>query len=78
MDIFKILFEENEEKVSANYDDFMTTLTENQRDLIYDHINLGKSLAQISRENGSKVLVKAYETRWAKIRKKAIGKSSHH
>lgn len=71
-DIFKILFEEEIEDLSADYDVFMSTLTENQRDLIYDHVNLGKSLAQISKENGNKVSVKAYESRWAKIRKKAI------
>ena len=71
-DLYKILFEDDEETTSAKYDDFMATLTENQRDLIYDHVNLGKSLAQISKENGNKVSIKAYESRWAKIRKKAM------
>ena len=36
-----------------------------------EHINLCKSLPQISRDNGN-ISIKALESRWAKIRKKAI------
>lgn len=67
MDIYKLLFEDDEHE-DSKYDDFMATLTENQRDLIYDHINLGKSLAQISKESKGKLTPKALEHRWLKIR----------
>lgn len=67
--IYNILFGEVSD--NSKYDKFMATLNENQRNLIYEHINLGKSLPQISRDNGN-ISIKALESRWAKIRKKAI------
>ena len=70
-DIYKLLFEDDDEDTDERFDAFMETLNENQRDLVYLHINMGKSLARISREMGNKVSVKALESRWAKIRNRA-------
>ena len=69
-DIFSILF--SEEVDDSRYDKFMQSLRENQRNLIYDHINLHKSFAEISIELGGDVTVNALKSRWNKIKNKAV------
>ena len=71
VDIYKILFDENDENDDTKYDAFLETLSEDQRNLIYDHLNLGKSFGTISKEMGN-VSIKGLQSRWQKIRKRAM------
>lgn len=66
--IDRLLFE-SEEVDDGRYDEFMSTLTNDQANLIYDHIGLGKTFVQIGRE--MKVPVTALESRWKKIKNRA-------
>ena len=68
--IEKLLFDEQDVS-DERYEKFMATLTEDQRNLIYDHIGLNKPLSQISKEMGGAVSVTSLENRWAKIKAKA-------
>ena len=69
-DIFKMLFEDTVEEDTTHYDSFMALLTEEQRNLIYQHVNLGKSIPQISRESGGRLTIKALENKWEKIKRR--------
>lgn len=69
-DVFKILFDTEDEEDTSRYDNFMASLNEEQRNLIYQHVNLGKSIPQISRESGGRLTIKALENKWEKIKKR--------
>lgn len=66
--IEKLLFE-NDEVDDSRYDEFIKTLSNDQANLIYDHLGLNKSFVQISKE--MKVPVTALESRWKKIKNRA-------
>lgn len=70
-DIYKILFDDEKEEDTTQYDNFMALLNEEQRNLIYEHINMDKSIPQISRESGGRLTIKALENKWEKIKKRA-------
>ena len=60
----------NQDEVDeTKYNEFMDSLTEDQRDLIRQHVNLGKPLREIAEGYG--VSTKAVESRWQKIRERA-------
>ena len=69
-DILKILFDPEDEEDTSRYDNFMASLNEEQRNLIYQHVNLGKSIPQISRESGGRLTLKALENKWEMIKKR--------
>lgn len=66
--IEKLLFE-NDEVDDIRYDEFIKTLSNDQANLIYDHLGLNKTFVQISKE--MKVPVTALESRWKKIKNRA-------
>lgn len=66
--IEKLLFE-NDEVDDSRYDEFIKTLSNDQANLIYDHLGLNKTFVQISKE--MKVPVTALESRWKKIKNRA-------
>lgn len=69
-DIYRILFEDDKSD-DSKYDAFLEILSEDQRNLIYDHLNLGKSFGTISKEMGN-VSIKGLQSRWQKIRKRTM------
>ena len=71
IDIYKLLFEDVKVIDDSKYNGFLSLLNEEQRSLIYEHINIGKSIPQISRESGGKLTIKALENKWEKIKKRA-------
>lgn len=66
--IEKLLYE-NDEVDDSRYDEFIKTLSNDQANLIYDHLGLNKTFVQISKE--MKVPVTALESRWKKIKNRA-------
>lgn len=70
-DIYKLLFEDVKVIDDSKYNGFLSLLNEEQRSLIYEHINIGKSIPQISRESDGKLSIKALENKWEKIKKRA-------
>ena len=71
--IFEQLFTEDkpEDPIVAKVEEIMSMLTEDQRNLIYDHIGMGKKLEDIRREDEERTGVKktqqSYSNRWKKI-----------
>ena len=66
--IEKLLYEDDEVD-DSRCDEFISTLSNDQANLIYDHLGLNKTFVQISKE--MKVPVTALESRWKKIKNRA-------
>lgn len=75
-DVFETLYgdPEPENPMDVKVDDVMEKLTEDQRNMIYDHVGMGKKLEDIRREDedrtGEKKTQQSYSKRWDKIKKR--------
>lgn len=76
-DVFKYLFEgrklpsKKEDELHEMVNKFLESLSKDQYELYYRHVVEGKSFGDICKEDGGKISVKGYQSRWAKIRNRA-------